>query len=61
MQRCGLEQHLLPLGKQGAVGGQAHAKPQLAGDGEKRIKLRMQQRLAHHMEIEILRIGPELR
>ena len=46
--------------QQRAVGGDAHPEAQLMGDGQQLWQLRVQQRLAHHVEIEVVGVAPEL-
>ena len=57
----GTFQKQLPLlGKQGAVGGQVHAKVHCMGQFQKPPQQRMAKRLSHQVEIEKIRIRPKL-
>ena len=53
-------QSMAPPGEQRPVGGDAHPEVQLPGDGQDLLQLRVQQRLPHHMEVQIRRVAPEL-
>ena len=48
------------LRQQGAIGGQADPIIQLGADAEDLRQLRVQQRLPHDVEVQILRVGAEL-
>ena len=50
------KQRILLFGKERAVRGDAHLFPLRGGEGQKRAELRVQQRLAHHVQIEIFRL-----
>ena len=54
------EQDRLPRGQERAVRRERHAEIQRAADLQQLRQLRVQQRLAHHMQVEVLPIGPEL-
>ena len=60
MKARGGEKGILLPGQQGAVGDQAGAKAQAMSDGKQLRQLRMQQRFAQNMEIEIVGFAPEL-
>ena len=46
--------------QQRAVGGQADTEAQVGGDGQELRQLRVQQRLTHHMEIEVAGVAHQL-
>ena len=52
-------QGLSPPGQQRPVGGDTHPEAQLPGNGQELLQLRVQQRLPHHMEVQILRVAAE--
>ena len=60
VQRVRPQQGIPLPGEQGAVGHQAHPKAQLPGYGQQLRQLRVQQRFPQHMEVEIVRLSPEL-
>lgn len=61
VQRRGCEQHALPLRQERPVRRQHDAKAHSARDLQQLRQLRMQQRLAHHVEIEETRLSAQRR
>ena len=53
-------QQPLHLGKQRAVGGEDHPETVASRNRQKFLQVRMAQRLAHQVKIQIVRIGPQL-
>ena len=61
VQRRGCEQRALPLRQERPVRRQHDAKAHSARDLQQLQQLRMQQRLAHHVEIEETRLSAQRR
>ena len=53
------EKQRLPRGQKRAVGRQRDAKAERTGGLQKRLQLRMQQRLSHDVQVQIVCIRPE--
>ena len=60
MQRRSGQQNAALFRQQRAVGGDAYPEAQLSGDGQQLRQLRMQQRLAHDVEVEVAGVAPQL-
>ena len=50
----GAEQQFLPLSQKGAVGGQRHLQPRAVAQGEDFSELRVQQRLTHQVQVDVI-------
>ena len=59
MQGRGGQQQLLPRRQQGTVGGEDDLEAQGPGMGQKGPQLRVQQRLPHQVEIQVVRMRAE--